>query len=499
MARLSFIFALSFCLLVLFHGSQARQQQSQRQRQCQVQNIDALEPTHRVQSEAGVTEHWDENNEQLDCAGVSVTRHVIQPRGLLLPHFHNTPKLTYIIQGRAVHGVAIPGCPETYQQQSSEQQSQSEREQGQSQQHQSREREWESERQSQRQGRDQHQKVRQVRQGDIVAVPVGVPNWFYNDGETPLIMVTLLDTSNNENQLDRNQRAFYLGGNPQQERQEGSQSPRRGSQQQQQHQQQQQSNNIFNGFDEQMLAEAFGVSTETARKLRGENDRRGNIVRVENELQVIRPPRRQEEQRQQGQEQQEQEGQMTPPNGLEESLCNIKLRINVDNPSRTDVYNPRAGRINRVNSRKLSILRLFKLNVERGVLYRNALVAPHWNLNSHSVIYVTRGNARVQIVGNYQQPIYDGQLRQGQLLVVPQNFAVVKRAGDQGFEWIAFKTNDQAVTSPVAGRNSVIRALPEEILMNAFRISSEQARRLKFNRQEVELFAPNSQFSQERD
>ncbi|KAL5725511.1 hypothetical protein ACHQM5_008648 [Ranunculus cassubicifolius] len=476
MARLSLIFALSFCFLVLFNGSQARQQQSQRQQQCQVQNIDALEPTRRIQSEAGVTEYWDENNEQLDCAGVSVTRHVIQPRGLLLPHFHNTPKLTYIIQ-------------ETFQQQSSQQQSQSERE-----------RESEQQGEREQQGRDQHQKVRQVRQGDIVAVPVGVPNWFYNDGETPLIMVTLLDTSNNENQLDQNQRAFYLGGNPQQQRQEGSLSPHRGSQQQQQRQQhqEQQSNNIFNGFDEQMLAEAFGVSTETARKLRGENDRRGNIVRVENELQVIRPPRRQEEQRQQGQEQ-EQERQMSPPNGLEESLCNIKLRTNIDNPSRADVYNPRAGRITRVNSRKLSILRLFQLNVERGVLYRNALVAPHWNLNSHSVIYVTRGNARVQIVGNYQQPIYDGQLRQGQLLVVPQNFVVVKRAGDQGFEWIAFKTNDQAMTSPVAGRNSVIRALPEEILMNAFRISSEQARRLKFNRQEVELFAPNSQFSQERE
>ncbi|KAL5724937.1 hypothetical protein ACHQM5_008138 [Ranunculus cassubicifolius] len=480
MAKLSLIFGLTFCFLVLFHA-QARQQQSQgqRQQQCQVQNIDAIEPTRRVQSEAGVTEHWDENNEQLNCAGVSVTRHVIEPQGLLLPHFNNAPKLTYIIQGKGLHGVAIPGCPETYQ--SSQQQFESERED-------------ESERE-QGEDRDQHQKVRQIRQGQMVAVPVGVPNWFYNDGETPLVMVTLLDTSNNENQLDNNRREFYLGGNPQEQRQEARAQITRSQQQQQQ-----ESNNIFNGLDEQMLAEVFGVSTETARKLRGENDRRGNIVRVENDLHLIRPSRREEKQYRQGQEpeQEQEQGTQFPPNGLEESLCNIKLRVNMDRPSRADVYNPRAGRITRVNSRKLSILRLFQLSAERGVLYRNALVAPHWNLNAHSVIYVTRGNARVQIVGNYQQPIYDGQLRQGQLLVVPQNFAVVKRAGEQGFEWIAFKTNDQAMTSPVAGRNSVIRALPEEILMNAFRISSEQARKLKFNRQEVELFAPSSQYSQER-
>ncbi|KAL5711881.1 hypothetical protein ACHQM5_014110 [Ranunculus cassubicifolius] len=98
MAKLySMNFSLSVCFLIMFHA-QARQQ-SQGRVQCQVQNIDALEPTRKVQAEAGVTEHWDENEEQLDCAGVSVTRHTIQPKGLLLPHFHNAAKLTYIIEG----------------------------------------------------------------------------------------------------------------------------------------------------------------------------------------------------------------------------------------------------------------------------------------------------------------------------------------------------------------------------------------------------------------
>ncbi|KAL5711882.1 hypothetical protein ACHQM5_014111 [Ranunculus cassubicifolius] len=475
MAKLSLLFSLSVCFLVLFHAQarpqfQGQQGQWQGQSQCQIQNIDAIQPTRRVQAEAGVTEHWDQNSEQLNCAGVAVVRHTIQPRGLLLPQYNNAPKISYVIQGRGMHGVAIPGCPETHVSVQQSEQQQYQGEQGESQQ------------QSSRRG-DQHQKVDQIRQGDMLATPVGVPCWLYNDGETPLVVITLIDTSNNENQLDRNPRGFYLAGNPQRQEQSMGQESRESRERQQEHS----SNNIFSGFDDQMLAEVFGVNTETARKLRGENDRRGHIIQVQNELQILIPRRSREQQEFQGQ------GQISLDNGVEESLCNIKLRTNMDKPSRADVYNPRAGRINRVNGRKLSILRQIRLNAERGVLYRNALVAPQWNQNAHSVIYVTRGSAQVQIVGNYQQAVFDGELRQGQLIVVPQNFAVMAQAKQNGFDWISFKTNDQVISNTIAGRNSAIRAMPQEILMNAYRISSEEARRLKFNREEVELFAPRSE------
>lgn len=118
------------------------------------------------------------------------------------------------------------------------------------------------------------------------------------------------------------------------------------------------------------------------------------------------------------------------------------------------------------------------------------MVAPHYNINAHSVIYVIRGNGRLQIVGNSNRPAFDGEVREGQLLVVPQNFAVVKQAGNQGLEWVSFKTNDQAMVSPLAGKTSVLRAMPEEVLMNAYQLSRDEARRLKFNRQEVTILSP---------
>ncbi|KAI3859144.1 hypothetical protein MKW92_026405, partial [Papaver armeniacum] len=88
-------------------------------------------------------------------------------------------------------------------------------------------------------------------------------------------------------------------------------------------------------------------------------------------------------------------------------------------------------------------------------------------------------------------------VREGQILTVPQNFAVVKQAGSQGLEWVAFKTNDNAMISPLVGRISTRRAMPEDVLMNSYRISRDEARRLKFNREEMVVFAPTRSGSQQ--
>ena len=75
---------------------------------------------------------------------------------------------------------------------------------------------------------------------------------------------------------------------------------------------------------------------------------------------------------------------------------------------------------------------------------QNAIYTPHWNVNAHSVMYVLRGRARVQVVNHMGQKSFDGEVKQGQILTVPQNHAVVKQASSDGFEWVSFKTNDNA-------------------------------------------------------
>jgi mannose-6-phosphate isomerase-like protein (cupin superfamily) len=479
---ISSLLPLGLCLFLVFNGCFAQieqvtsrrdqplhQHRLQFRRECSLRDLNAQEPSRQVEAEAGFSEFWDETEEQFECAGVAAERHTVNPRGLFLPSFVNAPKLVYIVQGKAVHGAVIPGCPETYQ--SSEQEFSGDFRR--------------PHRHSQSQNpQDEHQKIRNVREGDIIALLPGVANWFYNNGNDKLVFVSVVYTAQAENQLDQNPRKFFLAGNRQagQERRSSRRQSRMQSQSQQEG-----FGNIFNGFEDQILAEAFQVETELARKLQGENDQRGHIVEVQgHELEFLSPRHSREEQR------------SIRDNGLEETLCTLRLKENIGDASRADVYNPHGGRITTLNSLNLPILRFLQLSAEKGVLYRNGMLSPHWNLNSHSVMYVTRGSARIQISGENGDNVFDDEVNEGQFLVIPQNFAVVKRAGSEGFEWIAIKTNDNAITSRLAGKMSAIRSLPEEVLMNSFQISREDARDLKQNREEMTVFSPQ-QRSERRD
>ncbi|XP_050218011.2 legumin B-like [Mercurialis annua] len=493
MANYSSLLSLSICILVLFHGSVAQieqvtsrgQGESQRQQrwqrdECQLNRINAVEPSRSFNSEAGQTEIWDENDQQFQCVGVVAMRHTIQQKGLLLPQYVNGPKLIYVVQGNGIQGAVIPGCAETYQ---SPSESQFTGRQGESQ-------------------RDQHQKVRQIRQGDVISLPAGVAQWIYNNGRNPLVLVQIIDTSNPANQLDQNHRDFFLAGNPQQEvqSQRGESSMRsRGGRGSSARGESRRSSNVFSGLDESIISEAFNIDSNLARKLRGENDNRGIIVNVEHDLEMLAPPRSQEEERQQQREEAQRQlersrGSRSPPlfNGVEETFCTARMRHNLDNPSESDIFNPRAGRVTNVNSHNLPILRFLRLSIQKAVLYSNALMTPHWNINAHSIRYITRGSGRVQIVNENGNSVFDGQVQRGQMLTVPQNFVVITKASNEGLEWVSFKTNDRAQISQLAGRVSAIRSMPEEVLANAFQVSVEEARRLKDNRQEVTVLSPGS-------
>ncbi|KAB8086669.1 hypothetical protein EE612_010116 [Oryza sativa] len=474
-------FSIYFCVLLLCHGSMAQlfnpstnPWHSPRQgsfRECRFDRLQAFEPLRKVRSEAGVTEYFDEKNELFQCTGTFVIRRVIQPQGLLVPRYTNTPGVVYIIQGRGSMGLTFPGCPATYQQQfqqfSSQGQSQSQK------------------------FRDEHQKIHQFRQGDIVALPAGVAHWFYNDGDAPVVAVYVYDVNNNANQLEPRQKEFLLAGNnnrAQQQQVYGSSIEQHSGQ------------NIFSGFGVEMLSEALGINAVAAKRLQSQNDQRGEIIHVKNGLQLLKPTLTQQQEQAQAQDQYQQvqysERQQTSSrwNGLEENFCTIKARINIENPSRADSYNPRAGRITSVNSQKFPILNLIQMSATRVNLYQNAILSPFWNVNAHSLVYMIQGRSRVQVVSNFGKTVFDGVLRPGQLLIIPQHYAVLKKAEREGCQYIAIKTNANAFVSHLAGKNSVFRALPVDVVANAYRISREQARSLKNNRgEEHGAFTPRFQ------
>jgi hypothetical protein len=102
-----------------------------------------------------------------------------------------------------------------------------------------------------------------------------------------------------------------------------------------------------------------------------------------------------------------------------------------------------------------------------------------------------QGHARVQVVNNHGQTVFNDRVRRGQLLVIPQHHVVLKKAEREGCQYISFKTNPNAMVSHIAGKSSILRALPVDVLANAYRISRQEARNLKNNRgEEFGAFTP---------
>ncbi|KAK6164484.1 hypothetical protein DH2020_001348 [Rehmannia glutinosa] len=406
-----FLLALSLTLLVSSALAERRPSlQLSEEQQCRIQRLTAAQPTQRIESEGGVTEIWDERQEQFQCAGVVAMRNTIRANGLSLPNYHPTPRLVFIERGQGFIGITFPGCAETYHAHTTQR---------------TRERSEEEERR-QGSGKDMHQKVHRIRRGDIVAT--------------------------------RGPLAFYLAGGV----------PQRG----QQEQARQKFQNIFRAFDANLMAEAFNVPQEIVQRMQTEEEERGLIVIARERMSFITP----EEQ------QQEWGRQSAADNGMEESFCTMKIRTNIENRREADMYSRQAGKLNVVDRNKLPILKYMDLSAEKGNLYPNALLSPDWAMHGHTIVYVTKGDAKIEIVGHNGQALMNDRVNQGDMFVVPQYYTSSCRAGNNGFEWVAFKTTGWPMRNPVAGYTSVMRAMPLQVLTNIYQISPNQAQGLKMNR-----------------
>lgn len=100
----------------------------------------------------------------------------------------------------------------------------------------------------------------------------------------------------------------------------------------------------------------------------------------------------------------------------------------------------------------------------------------------------------MQISGSRGENVFDERVSQGSVFVIPQFFVTVARAGNRGFEWVTFKTSSQPMKSPLAGYTSVFRALPLQVITNAYQVSNRDAEELKYNREhQTFLLSPSRQ------
>ncbi|GAB2234544.1 hypothetical protein Droror1_Dr00003799 [Drosera rotundifolia] len=499
MASKKLLVAICVSLLVCFASCQELRTRSERRRsmraeECRFSSRRST-PTEKILSEGGVMEFWDEMEEQFRCAGVAAMRMVIQPRCLSLPSYQSSPRLVYIVQGEGLMGISFPGCPETYSAMSPRMETEWWKR--------GEERMQEMEMEG-RMVRDMHQKVHRFRQGDLIAIPAGAAHWCYNDRDVDVIAVAVHDLNNQANQLDQSLRMFFLAGGAPMTALTGQTRRMMG---------QENLMNIMNAFDPELMAEAFGVSMETMQKMQMQ-DGRGFIVKAET-MRMLRPEGEEEEYEMMGEEEiyrrrrmggeeaymrrRRMEGgeaywgargmrragcnenalEETTSNGLEATMCTMRVRHNMNTRREADIYSRQGGRLNFVNENKLPLLRFLGMSAEKGHLFPNAIYAPHWEMHGHSMVYCTRGEARVQVVGSQGQLAMDEMVREGDMFIIPQYYVSACRAGSDGFEFVSFKTTSLPKKSTMAGLTSVFRSMPLEVVMNSFLMSRTEARDIK--------------------
>ncbi|XP_073011696.1 11S globulin seed storage protein 2-like [Typha latifolia] len=104
------------------------------------------------ESDAGAYVAWSSADQPiLTDMKVGAGMLVLQPQGLALPHYADSPKFGFVLEGKATVGLVLAG--------------------------------------------ESKQKVIELKKGDIIVFPLGNLTWWYNDGESKFSIVMLGDSS----------------------------------------------------------------------------------------------------------------------------------------------------------------------------------------------------------------------------------------------------------------------------------------------------------------
>nr|CAA90642.1 legumin; 11S globulin [Gnetum gnemon] len=470
----------------------------------------------------------DANMTDLDCAGVALLREIIRPYSLSRPRYSNAPHLLYVERGSGLLGIVTPGCPTTFRnpfatpscphreedrrrrrrrpydyESESERESEYEYEEEEEDEHETRQRRQQQEQeQGQEKEGDTCQKVRRVKEGDLVVIFAGNTFWLDNDNPSQeLRLVAIVDVSNNQNQLDRRYKTFLVSGEARLESEEGGEEGGV-------------SRGVLQGFSNDVLQRALDIGNTTIlrhierRVSQQRQQGQGLHIRLHRgQLDIPHPRQRRGEESQQyyepEYEEEEEEDEYKEEeeeypcerrgrrrgsgNGVaEEGSCSMRLRQSLNRADNADIYVRGAGRVNLANALKMPALQVVGLAADYVKLERRgAMFAPSFVVNAHRIMYVTRGRGRIQIVDDKGRRVFSGEVRQGQFLLIPQNFAAVKEATAQIFEWVAFLTDGRPLREQLVGRNSLIQSMPRQVVAATCGIRGNEAEQLIGSRQQT--------------
>ncbi|XP_047149309.1 11S globulin seed storage protein 2-like [Vigna umbellata] len=269
---------------------------------------------------------------------VGAGRLLLHPRGFAFPHYADSSKVGYVIQGSdGVVGMVLPDGKEEV--------------------------------------------VVKLEEGDVIAVPVGAVSWWFNDGDTDLIIVFLGETSK---ALIPGQFTYFLLTG---------------------------AVGVIGGFSSELTSKVYNLDKDEVQKL----------TKSQAELFIVKLDKNQT---------------------LPKPQVDItkKLVYNIDGAEPENVVE-NAGLVKTLTEKEFPFIGDTGLSLIRVKLEAGAVKAPSYATTiAIQLIYFARGSGKIEIVESNGKSALDTHVKAGDLFVVPQLFVVAKIAGEETMECYSITT-----------------------------------------------------------
>lgn len=218
--------------------------------------------------------------------------------------------------------------------------------------------------------------VLKLKQGDVIPVPIGAISWWFNDGDSDLIITFLGDTSNAHVPGDFSY--FFLSGV------QGS----------------------LGAFSAELTRKVYHLNND---------DEVNKLTKSQNGILIIKLGKNQ-------------------PMPKPQIDLTKELVYNID-AAHPEIEVKNGGLVKTLTEEEFPFIGDVGLSVIRVKLEPNAVKAPSYLANpAVQLMYIARGSGKIEIVGLNGKLALDSHVEVGHLLLVPKFFVVAQIAGEEGME-----------------------------------------------------------------
>ncbi|KVH93490.1 glycinin G3-like [Cynara cardunculus var. scolymus] len=253
-----------------------------------------------------------------------------------------------------------------------------------------------------------------IKKGDAIPLPRGEISWWFNGGNTDLTLIFLCETA--KAQVAGEMGYFFLGG----------------------------AQGMLRGFQSDIVAKVFDLNNKEAEDLISSQP--GSlIVKLRKGTEFPNPSEHVKE----------------------------KVYAAIDTLG-ADVVVEGGGIINSLTEKEFPVLVGMNLSARFVRLEGKAMLAPSYVADgTGQVIYVAKGSGRIRVVGNEGKPSFDGDVKEGELMVLPQFLAASVIADEGGMELFSVINSSKPTFEQLAGNMSVWKKLSSVVLQSTLNINPE--------------------------